>query len=125
MGGNEDEENHWLSLPVEIIEIILCWEKDTSAAESSYDSKAAFAAHSIICLVCRQWRDCIPLPPRGFRFCFGPAVAMQGSVSLLQWAKEIIPVHAWDSVACCVAAKGGHFDVLKWFKEQIEDRTPL
>jgi len=94
VGGSDDGENHWLSLPTELIQIILCWDKQTGDA-------TAFAVHTIICrLVCQQWGDPLP-PPQGLCFNFGPGIALQGSLSLLQWAKELIPPHAWD--VCPVA----------------------
>jgi len=118
------------SLPIEILQmILLCGHEgaDKSVSYAKKDSreipkniqKAALAAHSIICrLVCRQWRDC--MPPQGFLFSFGPTVAAQGSISLLQWAKEeMIPSFAWDGRRCCRAAiNGGHLELLMWLKDE-------
>jgi len=118
VGSQGDGENHWLSLPTELIQIILCWDRHTE----DFDEDQAFAAHTIICrLVCQQWRDLLP-PPQGLCFWFGPGIALQGSLSLLQSAKELIPPHAWNGVACCkAAAKGGGLELLKWLKDQGED----
>jgi len=84
---------------------------------------AAYVAHVIVCrMVCRQWRDSLPSPPQGFLFLFCPAIASQGSISLLQWAREMTPPQSWDGKACCHAAvKGGHLELLKWLKDEEED----
>ncbi len=94
------------SLHIELLQMILLWGHegaDKAPDEGTWGipknkRKAALAAHLIICrLVCKQWRDCLPLPPQGFLFSFGSTVAAQGSISLLQWAKEeMIPSFAWD-----------------------------
>ena len=104
----EGEDNYWPSLPVEIIHIILC----CGYSDSSNDPtrKRAFEAHSFICrLVCRLWRDVLPPVPKGFALSFAPAVAVQGSISLLQWAKEMVSPRAWSGSfkATTVAAVKG------------------
>ena len=136
-GRKEHIDCYIHALPVELLrEILTCGHQgaDTSpdarwlimnyAAPPTNEKKAAFATHLLICrLVCKQWRDCLPPPFLGFLFSFGPTVAAEGSISLLQWAKEeMIQWYAWDGSRCCeVAIKGGHLELLKWLMKNDED----
>ena len=84
---------------------------------SNMESSVAFAAHSIICgLVCmfKQWRlHFSPAMRVPFLLLTGSGNARISVAPSM--GESFYPVHAWDSVACCVAAaKGGHLGVLKW-----------
>lgn len=101
----------WDLLPVEIIEYIL------SFARESQDGVAwEVDVVGMVCrCVCRQWRVILPAPSLWI-LCKLPAVlAMLGDLHLLMWARE--ERWHWDASTCSSAAEGGHLDVLQWVRE--------
>ena len=95
----------WNTLPVEISGMILDFVTNRS-------SKAGVPLH----FVCKQWHTLLPPPsPKDLRSFVLPLVE-QGSLSLLQWAKQ--NGCSFPSYKCCpLAARGGHLEVLKWLRQ--------
>mgnify|MGYP001030254524 CR=1 FL=1 len=101
----------WHSFPVEIVGVILGF-----VVANGNPINAASSPGIPLRFVCKQCHTI--LPPRSpiHLRSFAMMLSAQGSLSLLQWAKQ--NGCSFLSYECChEAAKGGHLEVLKWLRE--------